>query len=339
MSISFQWPWMAILLSIPLAIFFLLPPVEHALPALRVPFFSQLNQYQQKTEQGAALKILLKILSIALWLSLVAAAMRPNMIGEAQKNLNLSRQVMLAVDTSQSMSTGDLQLQGQPVDRLSVVKSVLKKFIKRRQGEQLGLILFGSQAYLQTPFTFDRDTVQIFLDEAMIGIAGPQTAIGDAIGLAIKKMGDRDGTEQVLILLTDGQNNAGEMQPLEVAKLAAARQLKIYTIGVGASEVEVSSFFGKQKMNPSQDLDQGEMALKTISQITGGKYFRARNGSELEEIYSLIDQLEPVQVEQQSYRPTKALFYWPLAVALALSFLILALRNRHLLMRGRDTTL
>lgn len=330
MNIEFYWPWIALLLPLPVLVYVFLPKLEQSVSSLRVPFFQRLSEYHQNVETKPFKNPLMLILCVGLWLSLIGAAMRPQIMGDPQKTVSESRNIMLAVDTSNSMSTEDLHLDGKPVDRLVVVKSVVKEFISRRKGEQIALILFGSQAYLQTPFTFDRDAVQIFMDEAMIGIAGPQTAIGDAIGLAIKKMGEADNVDQVLILLTDGQNNAGEMEPIEVAKLAAARGLKIYTVGVGASEAEISTFFGKQKVNPSQDLDRGEAVLKNIAMTTGAQYFRAKNKKELEEIYSLIDKLEPIQVERQQFRPTRAVYYWPLALAYILSLVLVFLKTNRM---------
>ena len=189
-------------------------------------------------------------------------------------------------------------------------------FINRRVGDRVGLILFGTQAYLQTPLTFDRKTVQTLLDESAIGLAGDNTAIGDAIGLAVKRLKNQPANSRVLILLTDGANTAGEISPLKAAELAAANQLKIYTIGVGADEMIVRSFFGNRKVNPSRDLD--ENTLVKVAESTGGRYFRARNADELNNIYMLLDQLEPVEKDKQYFRPRSELYYWPLSLALAL---------------------
>ena len=149
---------------------------------------------------------------------------------------------MLAIDLSESMREQDFQIGGQWVDRLTAGKRVARNFIERREGDRLGLILFGAQAYLQTPLTFDRDTVLTLLDEAQIGLAGQATAIGDAVGLAIKRLRDTADEERVLILMTDGANTSGEVDPLQAAKLAAREGLKIYTIGIGADEMIVRIF-------------------------------------------------------------------------------------------------
>ncbi len=190
--------------------------------------------------------------------------------------------------------------------RLNAVKIVAGDFIQKREGDHIGLILFGSQAYLQAPLTFDRKTVTTLLEESFISLAGRSTAIGDAIGLAVKRLRDEDEANRVLILLTDGANTAGEVEPLKAAELAAKKGMKIYTIGVGNRY--------------SRDLN--ETTLKTVADITGGRYFRAHNIEELAQIYQLLDELEPVERNTQSYRPTWSLFYWPLAIAMALASIL-----------------
>ncbi len=203
--------------------------------------------------------------------------------------------------------------------RLEVVQIVAGRFVAQRQGDQIGLILFGTRPYLQAPLTTDIATVRQFLDQAVVGIAGPQTAIGDAIGLAIKELRRRQRTagapihQSVIILLTDGGNDAGVIPPLEAAHLAAETGLRIFTIGVGARARE--SLFGFSSGNT--DLDAG--LLKRIASITGGEYFRATNPEALQAIYRRIDQLEPTAGHKQWLRPAAEWFTWPLALALLLS--------------------
>ena len=228
---------------------------------------------------------------------------------------------MLAVDLSGSMQENDFVLDGRRVDRLTATKAVAGEFIQRRDGDRLGLILFGERAYLQVPLTFDRSTVRILLNEAMINIAGKKTAIGDAIGLAVKRLKDKAG-DRILILLSDGRNTAGAIDPLQAAELAAQEQLKIYTIGIGADAG--SSFFG---MNIGGGGDLDEATLTRIAETTGGRYYRARNTTQLAEIYAEIDRLEPVEVENQMYRPVSSLYHWPLSLALMLAALILSWRT------------
>ncbi|HEY3486851.1 MAG TPA: VWA domain-containing protein, partial [Gammaproteobacteria bacterium] len=191
------------------------------------------------------------------------------------------------------------------------------EFIERRNGDRIGLILFGERAYVQAPLTFDRKTVNTLLQEASLGMAGERTAIGDAIGLAIKRLQNNPQQRRTLILMTDGANNAGELQPLKAAELAQRIGLKIYTIGIGAEAVRRRSLFGNFTVNPSRDMD--EKTLTAIAEATQGRYFRAHNTEELAKIYAILDQLEPVEIEQQSFRPTRALFYWPLTAAFVLT--------------------
>jgi Ca-activated chloride channel family protein len=228
---------------------------------------------------------------------------------------------MLAVDLSGSMQTRDFVIGDQRVSRLDAIKAIAGDFIDRRVGDRLGLILFGTQAYLQTPLTFDRKTVHNMLDEAAIGLAGEQTAIGDAIGLAVKRLRELPQGNKVLILLTDGVSNTGELTPHKAAQLAAKEGVTIYTIGIGASEMQVPSLFGMQSVNPSSDLD--EDTLRAIARTTGGRYFRARDTEQLNQIYSILDKLQPVDQEKQTFRPRKTLFYWPLAISLLLAGLLL----------------
>jgi Ca-activated chloride channel family protein len=223
---------------------------------------------------------------------------------------------MLAVDISGSMGTEDLQLGGQLVNRLTVVKNVVRDFIAAREGDRVGLILFGTNAYVQAPLTFDLPTVNQLLVEAPVGIAGGKTAIGDAIGLAVKRLRQRPAGDKVLILLTDGANNVGEVAPVKAAELAAQEQIRIYTIGVGADEMRLPSIFGNfgsRIVNPSAELD--EDTLKAIADTTGGRYFRAQNTAKLVEIYDIIDAMEPIEQEAETYRPIAALYYWPLGAA------------------------
>ena len=321
--IRFAWPWIFLLLPLPWVLRRLLPPASPLQePALRVPSLRAFGQSGDAMEPGNAHKLLW--LAIAAWLLLVTAASRPQWLGEPVALPVSGRDLMLAIDLSESMREQDFQLGGQWVDRLTAGKSVARNFIERREGDRLGLILFGAQAYLQTPLTFDRDTVLTLLDEAQIGLAGQATAIGDAVGLAIKRLRDKADEERVLILMTDGANTSGEVDPLQATELAAREGLKIYTIGIGADEMIVRSFFGNRRVNPSADLD--EQTLRAMAEQTGGRYFRARDTGELEDIYRLLDELEPVERNPEMFRPTTALFPWPLAAAFCLLGLLLVLQ-------------
>lgn len=324
--ISFEWPWLFLLLPLPWLVRRFLSPTQ-PLPgaALRVPSLHEFAREVSGVPSGSR-SWPLWMAAIA-WLLLVTASSRPQWLGEPVALPVSGRDLLLAVDLSESMTETDFEIQGQRVDRLTAAKSVAEDFIKRREGDRIGLVLFGEQAYLQTPLTFDRDTVLTMLDEAQIGLAGRATAIGDAIGLAIKRLRETENSNRVLILMTDGANTAGEVDPLQAADLAAREGLTVYTIGIGADEMLVRSLFGTRRVNPSADLD--ELTLQAIAEKTGGRYFRARDLAELETIYQLLDELEPVERDPQMFRPVQALFYWPLAAALLLIALLATIQLRE----------
>jgi Ca-activated chloride channel family protein len=323
--IHFEWPWLLAALPLPLLIRWLVPakmPVEQA--ALKVPFLDDFSDGETRavsqTQQWP-----LWLAAIA-WLLLVSACARPQWLGEPIEQAVSGRDLMLAVDLSGSMEEQDFVINKRAVDRLTAAKGVASDFINRRVGDRVGLILFGSQAYLQTPLTFDRKTVMTLLQESAIGLAGDNTAIGDAIGLAVKRLKNEQTNSRVLVLMTDGANTAGEISPLKAAELAAENHLKIYTIGIGADEMIVRSFFGNRKVNPSADLD--EKSLIKIAESTGGQYYRARNTDELNNIYMRLDELEPVEKDKQYFRPRSELYYWPLSLALGLAAVIVLSRVR-----------
>jgi Ca-activated chloride channel family protein len=220
------------------------------------------------------------------------------------------------VDISGSMAERDFVIDGQEMNRLEAVKRVAGEFIERRVGDRIGLILFGDAPYVQTPLTFDRSTARHMLNEAEVGIAGKATALGDAIGLAIKRLKDRPQQSRVLVLLTDGRHTAGNVRPFEAAQVAAREGVRIHTIGVGSAPGDGRGLFSAL-MRGSSDLD--EPALRQISRETDGRYFRARDTEELARIYAAIDELEPLPGEAEVFRPQRELFHWPLAAALLLS--------------------
>jgi Ca-activated chloride channel family protein len=314
--IHFEWPWLFILLPLPwIYRRFLSPAPANEGAALRVPEIEDFVQTETRAHLGLSRRWPLWIATGA-WILCVIASARPQWLGEIIQMPLSGRDLMLAVDLSGSMDEKDFLIGDKAVDRLTATKNVAGEFIQKRQGDRIGLILFGEQAYLQTPLTFDLQTVDTLLNEAVIGLAGKSTAIGDAIGLAVKRLRSRDETQRILILLTDGANTAGAVNPLDAADLAAREGLKIYTIGIGADKMMVRDFFGTRYVNPSAELD--EISLKAIAEKTGGRYFRARNTQELHEIYTLLDNLEPIEQETHHFRPKTALFPWPLAVALML---------------------
>ena len=320
-SINFASLWVFILLPLPFLVRLLLPPAPvKGNAALRIPFFKHLQtNLDTSRKANPMLRLLLILLAVIAWCFLIIAAARPQLVGDTIRQSISGRSLMMAVDISGSMQIPDMVLNGRTVTRLTAVKAVASNFIKKREGDRIGLILFGTQAYLQAPLTFDRKTVNILLNEAELGLAGRETAMGDAIGLAIKRLRKEPEKNRVLILLTDGANTAGNVEPLKAADLAAQEKVKIYTIGVGADERVIQTPFGSQVVR-GNDLD--EPTLKAIAEKTNGKYFRARDVQGLLKIYAILDKLEPVSKDELSYRPITELYYYPLAIALLLSFLI-----------------
>jgi len=321
---TFSWPWMFFVLPLPLLVYFVLPRARTTTGmALKIPFYQELDGFYPN--KSGKISIWVSMLAVIAWILLVGAAARPQWIGEPLSTPISGRDLLLAVDISGSMQIKDMELDSQQVERLTMIKKIAGNFIKRRQGDRIGLILFGTQAYLQAPLSLDRKTVNQLLQESLIGMAGKKTAIGDALGLAVKRLQKRPGKRKVLILLTDGANTSGSIEPLKAAELAAEAKVSIYTIGVGADRMLVDTFFGQRVVNPSADLD--EKTLKTIAKLTGGRYFRARDPRELEKIYTLLNKLEPVVSEDQSLRPVRDLFCWPLSAALLLAFLLMVIRR------------
>jgi Ca-activated chloride channel family protein len=320
---SFAWWWMLLLLPLPLLVRRRLPPqVLDNDAALRVPApveFARLDAVRSIGGTSARLWVLWLI-----WALAVLAAARPQFVGEALSLPVSGRDLLMAVDLSGSMEEQDFEIDGNYVDRLTATKVVADDFIDRRVGDRIGLILFGREAYLQTPLTFDRQTVRTLLAESAIGLAGKETAIGDAIGLAIRTLEDAgvEAGRRVLILLTDGANTAGAVDPLKAADLAAQRDMVIYTIGIGATALTVRGIFGVRQINPSADLD--EAALTQIAELTGGQYFRARDTEELAEIYAIVDELEPAESDESGYRPVEEYFHWPLTAAAVLAIMFAA---------------
>ena len=317
MEMNLALPWVFLLLPLPVFVALFLPRAAVSTPSsLRIPFFEGL-QSGLVTQQRQRSRLWLILAGIA-WLLLVTSAARPQIIGESIQLPVAGRSLMMAVDISGSMRETDMQLFNRPVDRLTAVKSVAASFIDKRKGDKIGLILFGTQAYLQAPLTFDRKTINTLLDESQINLAGPKTAIGDAIGLSVKRLREQPEGSRILILLTDGANTSG-IDPLKATDLAAQEKIKIYTIGMGGEGRLVRTPFGIQRSGGS-DLD--EATLEAIASKTGGQYFRARDVDSLLQIYDFLDKAEPVSKDELSYRPVDELYYWPLAIALLLSVLI-----------------
>jgi Ca-activated chloride channel family protein len=318
----FAWPWLALALPLPLLARWLLQPAAPG-RALRLPHQGIVLTEATATSAGST-----RIWLLALaWLCLVAAATRPQWLGPPQAQQRSGRAMMLAVDLSGSMRTDDMRLAGHPVSRFGAVEAIASDFIARRSGDELGLVLFGSRAFLVTPLTYDLTAVRAQLQGAAVGLAGTETAIGDAIAVAVKRLAALPEQARVLVLLTDGVNNAGSISPREAAKAAKAAGVRIYTIGIGADRMTVPDFFGSRVVNPSADLDVG--MLTTIATQTGGRFFRATDSGQLADAYRAIDALEPMPQRAPTLRPRHELFRWPLAAAALLFALALWPRPRR----------
>ena len=323
---EFAWPWLGLLIPLPIIIRIFAPATTLSNSnALNVPFIARMESAVGSTGGiGAQHNLGGFLLALTIWLLFLSAAAKPQWLGEPIPQQLEGRDLVLAVDLSESMLEKDFELQGQLINRLVATRIVAGDFIERRQGDRVGLILFAEQAYVQSPLTHDRKTVKALLDEAQIGLAGKSTAIGDAIGLAVKRFDQMKSKQRILVLLTDGANTAGVLKPMEAAELAASEGLKIYTIGVGGEGQQrglLGSFFSARS-----DID--EKTLTAIAEQTGGQYFRARDIEQLAEIYELLDQLEPVKQDADFYRPVEPLFHWPLLAGILLSFLLLGLQRR-----------
>ena len=325
--LNLLWPWALALAPLPFIYRWLRRPADVKIQALRAPLLAKValdDSASIKTSSWQR-RLLLIVLSLC-WLSALLAIARPVWIGAPVSMPTNGRDILLAVDISGSMEQEDMTINGREVNRLIAVKAVVGDFVVRREGDRLGLILFGEKAYLQTPLTFDRKTMQTLLNEAQIGFAGSNgTAIGDAVGLAVKRLQDRPENHRVVILLTDGSNNAGELDPMEAADLARRAKVKIYTVGIGAESQQSWGLFGSQVTNPSADLD--ESALQGIADATGGQFFRARDPEELAAIYRELNRLEPLEQTAETIRPVSTLFHWPLALTFFLSLVLVLSRS------------
>lgn len=325
---EFAWWWMLLLFPLPWLVRHLTPAASKHKAALPLPNAARLIETAHHKLPGT---MRLWLLPVLIWLTLLAALAQPQWVGEPVPLQEERREIMIALDLSASMQADDMFLNGRQVTRLEAAHHILADFIERRKGDRVGLIVYADTAYVYAPITRDLNTVAQLAREAQIGLAGQRTALGDAIGLSIRYFNERDSEEQVVLMLSDGMINTGTINAEEALKLASSHDVKIHTIGIGSEEMIVRGIFGERRINPSADLD--EVFLNQVAEATGGQYFRARNSEEMEDIYRLIDELEPIQDEDQSMRPRKALFHWPLAVAFSLA--LLQLLNMTIFSGGR----
>lgn len=318
--LGFDWWWVLLLLPVPFWVRRLVRPAERAELALTVP----LLEHYSFTESGlrSSANRFASLCCWLFWICLVLAASRPFWLGDPISRTVSGRDLVLAVDISGSMSEMDMTINSNAASRIDVLKVVAEKFIDRRDGDRLGLILFGTNAYNFVPLTFDLETLKELLLDVSTGLAGRHTAIGDAIGLAIKSMREQDSAHKVLILVTDGSSTAGFENPIVAAQAARQQGMTIYTIGVGNDEETLARTYGLQNVPPGIALN--ERVLIGIARATEGRYFRAIDTDSLEKIYLELDQLEPIEHEYRTHRPRQELFSLPLAAAILILLLYIA---------------
>lgn len=304
-------PWVLWLLPIPL-LFLLLPPVKYRSESFFYPLFNRVIAIKnEKLSRGVRIgqrRWFQMILIWLIWICLITSLASPQLVSEPEKQLKTARNLLLNVDLSLSMNSRDwTSAEGERTTRWEAVKEIMGEFIEGREGDRMGLVLFASQAYLQAPFTTDLELILSLLDETEIGLAGSKTVIGNAIGKGMELFRSDSIDKRVMILVTDGADSGSELPPLQAARMAALDSITIYTIGIGS----ISS--------GAYELD--EPGLTAIAEATGGQYFRASDREGLQEIYTLMDELEPIEFEDEDYIPRRLLFYYPLMAAFGLAVL------------------
>lgn len=306
---EFSFPWVFILLVLPYVVYKLPWVYEANRSALRISFKDDIDAVTSGTSSVSGLSrasTWQKVLLMLVYVLVIIALAKPQYIGEPLTQELSQREVLVSVDLSGSMATKDFKdANGTAIDRLEAVQMVLKNFFKARQGEKIGLILFGNAAFVQAPFTQDLNALEHLLSELRIGMAGPQTALGDSIGLAVKMFQDSNVTDRMLIVMSDGDDTGSKVPPLTAAKLAAKHQVSIFPIAIGDPE------------NAGEHPIDTE-TLKEIAKITGGKFYYAWKTEELLDIYKQIDLLKPKEVKSITHRPKTELFIYPLLLVLFL---------------------
>lgn len=303
-----DYPWLLALLPLAGLAYRYLPAYREARSAVRVPFFIAISRAvgARPAGSGSRHNRWQLLLNGGFWALVLLAVARPVLVEKPIEQQQPVRDLMLAIDLSQSMQTEDFSnAAGQKINRLEAVKQVVHGFIEQRKDDRLGLVVFGSGAYPQAPLTLDHRSLALLLDDTGIGMAGPNTAIGDAVGVSLKMLDQAHEQEKVVILLTDGNDTSSAITPDHAARMAAERGVTIHTIGIGDPAAA-----GEAKVNLA--------SLEQIAQITGGRFFRAEDRTALSEVYATLDRLTPHQVKTLSHQPQRELFYWPLSLALAL---------------------
>lgn len=323
---ALDYPWLLALAPLPLLAWWLLPPYRETQASVRLPFFAQVARAAGATPSPGAVVLktnwLQRVLAPVGWALLLLALARPEYVEPPIQKIESGRDLLLALDISQSMESRDFpDPSGRKIPRVDAVKKVVDDFIRRRKGDRIGLIVFGGAAYPQVPLTLDHETCRILLDQTEVGMAGPQTVIGDAVGLAIKEFAKSRVKERVLILLTDGNDTGSRMPPLKAAEIAKQKGIVIHTIGIGDPGAK-----GEDKVDYA--------TLEKMAAATGGRFFRGDDEKQLEEVYATLDRITPHNFKTLTYRPKRPLFMYPLGAAVAIMlafygamFLWLALRE------------
>jgi Ca-activated chloride channel homolog len=322
-NFQFAYPFVAFLAPLPILIYWLLPAIKNRNAALIYPYFNRAAVVSEQVPKKAAYikkrGALVSIIMFIIWLLLLVAMASPELVGKPEKQIKTSRNFLIIADLSFSMANKDWIINNKRVTRWDAVKDIMQDFIGRRKSDRMGLVFFASNAYIQAPFTTDLATVQTMLDEADVGMAGQMTNLGKAI---VKGMDlfERDTIEsKVILLLTDGVDSGMDILPLDAANMAKEDSVMIYTVGIGDP--------GKS----SSDLD--ERTLTEIAELTGGKYFRAKDAESLENIYKELDILEPIEYEEETYMPKTLLYFYPLGLALTLGMVLVLIGNAILIFK------
>jgi Ca-activated chloride channel family protein len=323
--LEFAYPLALLALPLPLLAWWLLPPQRERVSALRVPFFEKIAAAAGSEARAGAVILrrrwLQLLVATLVWLLLVAGLAKPEWVGEPVVRIEAARDIMLALDLSASMDYYDFPGEdGNDVSRFTAVQRVVDRFVAERESDRIGLIVFGSKAYLQLPFTRDLDTARALVDLMEVGMAGPKTALGDSIGLAIRSFEDSEVDDRLLILLTDGNDTASKMTPVNAADIAKLNGVEIYTIGIGDTAAT-----GEDRV----DFD----VLAAIARRTGGEFYNAEDEAALDAVYRRIDATAVADVRTQSWRPRESLVHWPagfavILVLLTYSGLLLTSRRR-----------
>jgi len=312
MHFEIAYKWMFLLLPLPLAVYLLMPPLKKRRAALMASFFqraARLSRQQPKKRAWVGSRNLVAWFVLVLcWVCLVAAASSPRWVGQPSMKIKTARSFLIAADISFSMAQTDWVLNGKRTTRWDAVKTIMKDFVQHRKSDQMGLVMFATHAYLQAPLTTDLDAIDWLLDETEVGMAGQMTSIGEAIAFSIKVLKADTVRQKVLLLLTDGIDGGTGIQPLDAAQAAGKDSIRIYTLGIG-------------KANGSGGYDLDEKTLKEIASATGGAYFNAMDEGGLKRVYAELDRIEPIQYQEESYKPVRLLYMFPLGAALALGLL------------------